>query len=338
VRVLFQSKSFAIFKKKIKQLRLGLAVLFVALFVAFFSQKIMAYSLIDDSIEESAPTEKTFEQQFLDSNTAISRWLVSFTDGIDLFLVGPQLKSARNDTRATIQNSTFTTQNGSPGNQTAISFSPRLPNLEQYWNLKFTSYDDQTDNRASENNLARQAPRETNYGATIGLFKSIGKVRAKFQPRIELQNPLKISHSLAFETVLSNDNFQINPKLDFFVNATTGAGVFQALNFNFKLIETVSLTLINEGTYEEKTYKYSATNGFSLGKSISETDALAYSLLFFSNNNAQYHLESYSTSISWYHLIYKKILDLQLSTHLSFGREWNFIGQAGLSLQLTLHY
>ena len=281
---------------------------------------------------------ESFEQKFIQSNKAISNWFYSLAEGIDLFLVGKQLQSERNQTNVKIEYSTYSGEGKEASNQTVLVINPRFPNLEKYWNLKFTTYDEQEDERGAENNLLRQTPHETNYGATIGLFRRFGGIRTAFQPRIELQNPLKVSHSLSFETIADFQTFKVNPKLNFFANATSGTGVFQSINFNFNLTNIFSLTLINEGTYEEKLHKYSVTNGFSIGQFISNTNAMAYSLLFFSHNRDNYHLDAYTLTATWYHLFYKRILDIQLTPHLNYLHSNNFKGQAGLTVQLTLSF
>lgn len=324
----FQSKSFKVLlKNSISNLILSFLVLFFIRTNAF--AKVEKISDIK---------EETLEQKFINSNIAISKWFDSLAEGIDLFLVGEQLQKGRNETNVKVENSTYSVEGKNLTNQTSFIINPRLPNLEKYWNLKFTTYDEQNDERSAEKHLLRQTPRETNYGATLGLFKKLGRVRTSFQPRIELQNPLKISHSLAFETIADYQVFMINPKLNFFANATRGTGVFQAINFNFTLTKIFSLTLINEGTYEEKLNKYSVTNGFSIGQSISDKNAMAYSFLLFSNNRDNYHLDAYSLSATWYHLFYKKILDLKLTPYLNFNNSLDFKGQPGLTLQLTLNF
>ena len=281
---------------------------------------------------------ETLEQKFISSNKAISNWFDSLAEGIDLFLVGKQLHTTQNDTSVKITNSTYASEGKNALNQTAIAINPRFPNLEKYWNLKFTNYDEQEDERDSENKILRQTPRETNYGATIGLFRRFGNVRTAFQPRIELQSPLNVSHSLSFESVADFETFKFNPKLNLFAHATIGTGISQSLNFNFELTPIFSLTLINEGTYEEKLHKYSVHNGISIGQSISSINAMSYSLLFTSNNRENYHLDSYSISTTWYHLFYKQILDLQLTPHLDYLQSENFSGHAGLTLQLNLRF
>lgn len=315
-----------------------LLFLFAAAVASIFPQSLYAYSKIDKPIESDNSEKPTLEQGLIEKNIAISNWLNSLTNGIDVFLVGKQLEIEKNETIVKIENSTYTKEGESPSNQTVIIVSPRFPNFEKYWNLKFSTYDDQAETRSTQKQLIQNNPRETNYGASIGLIKRIGKVRTSFQPRIELQNPLKVSHSLAFETLIDWDFFQINPKLEFFANPLSGTGVFNAINFKFDLSEDYALILVNEGTYEDKFHKYTATNGFSLGKLISDRDALRYNLLFISTNRDNYHLESYSISASWFHVFYHKILDSEITPHLDFIEKNNFKGELGLTLRFIISF
>lgn len=307
-------------------------IIFFLFFASVKSEAIKSFSRIDED------EEKTLEQKLIESNVAISKWFESLAEGIDLFLVDKQLQYVQNETNVKIENLTYLVEGKGATNETNLVLNPRFPNLEKYWNLKFTTYDDQSDERGIDKDYLRQAPREKNYGATIGLFSKFGKIRAAFQPRIELRSPLTVSHSLTFETVADYKTYQINPKLEFFAHSTKGTGIFQALNFNFILTNEYSLTLINEGTYEEKLNKFSVIHGFSIGQAISQNDAMTYGFFTFSNNRDNYHLDSYSFSTSWYHLLYKKILDTQLTPHLDFTRAESFKGQLGLTLQVTLNF
>jgi hypothetical protein len=307
----------------------------VCIYVLFFLFSVStnaAISRIDEKISE------TFEEKFISKNRAFSLWFDSVADGLDLFLVGKRITKTKNDSYIRIENNTYS-QSGLPTtNETSLLINPRLPNLEKYWNLKFTSYDEQENGRGTENDYLRQTPRERNYGASLGLFRKFGAVRTIFQPRIELKNPLAISHSLAFESVADFTTFQINPKLEFYASASKGTGIFQALNFNFSLNEIFTLTLINEGDYQDKLHNYSVTNGFSFGQYINADNALDYAWLFFSNNQDNYHLDGYSLSLSWYHLVYKKILDFRLTPHLDFGKDHEFRGSPGITFQITLNF
>lgn len=252
--------------------------------------------------------------------------------------MGHQIQNDKNVSSVKIENSTYSVERKGVSNQTAFIISPRFPNLEKYWNLKFTTFDDQAVSRSAQKSLSQSSPHETSYGATIGLFKKIGKIRTSFQPRIELQDPLKISHSLSFESIVDFIDFEFNPKLEFFANATNGTGIFQALNFNLILNDVFSLTLINEGTYEEKKNKYSMVNGFSIGQFISNKNAFSYNVLFSSHNRDNYHLDMYTVAATWYHVFYRRILDMQVTPHLDFADQLNFKGELGLTLRVTLSF
>ena len=288
--------------------------------------------------DEELASETTLEQKLIEKNIEISNWFDSFAEGVDLFLVGKKVTSKRNESHINIENTTYSRESDNLVNVTSLSVNPRLPNLEAYWNLKFTTYDEHAVSPRTEKGYVRQTPREKNYGATIGLFRKLKDVRVAFQPRIELQDPLQVSHSLSFESVLDYQTYEVNPKFEFFANATKGTGLFQALNFHLKLSDVYSLTFLNEGEYEEKLHRYSVTNGVSLGQIISDISGFDYGLAFYSNNRPNYHLDGYSVSVAWSHTLYKRILDYQLVPHLDFTQEEHFRGFVGLVFKLRLHF
>lgn len=287
---------------------------------------------------EAPSSEPTLEQKLIEKNIEISNWFDSVAEGVDLFLVGKKVTNKRNESNINIENTSYSRESNNFTNVTSLSVNPRLPNLEAYWNLKFTTYDEHATSPRSQNGYVRATPRETNYGATVGLFRKLRNIRVAFQPRIELQDPLKISHSLSFESILDYISYEANPKFEFFANASNGTGLFQALNFHVRLSDYYSLTFLNEGIYEDKLHKYSVTNGFSIGQSLSDFSALDYGLAFYSNNRPNYHLEGYSVSVTYSRLIYKSILDYALTPHLDFTQEEHFRGFVGLVFKLRVHF
>lgn len=287
---------------------------------------------------QKKPLIRTWEQRFIQGNIAVSEWLDGVAEGIDLFLVGKEISDRRNDTSVTVRNSTYSMEGEKVSNRISLSVNPSFPNLEEYWQLKFTSYDEREDARGIRRGYLRQNPREENYGATIGLIRRLGNVRTSFQPRIELQDPLRVSHSLTFESLLDLERIDMNPKVEFFAKPDRGVGVFTALNLNYEISPKYSFTLINEGEYEEKLNKLSVTNGVALGQDLTAFTALSYSLIFTSNNRESYHMNSYSFAISWNHLIYRKILDYQVTPHVDFLDERHFKPQAGLTVNVSLHF
>ena len=289
--------------------------------------------------EESEESDVNLEQSFLDTNSAISDWFNSVTEGVDLFLAGKRMTNAANK-RSTIilENSTYSREGQNLTNLTTLNVNPRLPNLEAYWNLKFTTTDDIATTSQRDRGYATQTPKDKNYAASIGLFKRMKQVRVAFQPRIELQNPLRVSHSLSGESVFVYKNLEFNPKLQFFANATIGTGTAQALNFHYHINKKYSVTFINEGQYEDKINRYSVTNGVSLGHEINDRSAISYGINFFSNNRPSYHLDAYSIGVTWSEIIYKKVLDYQLTPHIDFVRDEDYRGFVGMIFNLNVRF
>jgi hypothetical protein len=236
-----------------------------------------------------------------------------------------------------LENTVYYVEGGGLKNESALSVNLRLPNLEEYAQLKFTSYDE-TQERGVGTSYLRQTPRERSYGATVGLFKKLGNVRTAFQPRIGLQDPLDISHSLSFESVADLQKYQVNPKLQFFADAKKGTGIFQALNINLVLTKIFSLTFINEFEYLDRTHFFQGDNGVSLGQRLSRNTSISYGAIFVSNNKNNYHLHAYSFSTAWSHNLYNRVLDYQIIPHWDFNRDTDFTGRTGINFRLNLHF
>ena len=287
---------------------------------------------------EAQPEEQTWEQWFIHSNIAVSKWFDGAAEGLDIFLVGKKLTTKRQDSFMRIENATSSSEGIRPVNSTSFVVNPRLPNLEEYWHLKFTTYDEQQESRNAKNDYLRQNERRQNYGASVGLFKKLGSVRTAFQPRVEIANPLKVSHSLTFESVAESKTYYINPKLEFYANADKGTGIFQALNFNFYLSKIYTVTLINQGDYQDYLNLYTVTNGVSVGQSLDERTAIAYNLFFVTTNKPSYILENYNFSIACSQLVYKRILDFAIIPNVDFAYGNNFKPIAGLTVAFNLNF
>lgn len=284
------------------------------------------------------PQAQSVEQELIRSNIVISEWLDSIAEATDLFLTGRKFSKKPNETRVRIENSSISNEGEGVANNTTFNVQLRLPNLEEYFQLKFTSYDEQQE-RSIRRRYLRQTPRQQNYGASLGFFKSIGKVKTTFQPRVQLRDPLKISHTLRFETLVEMTKSNLNPKIEFFADPDRGTGIFNQLNLNIEMTKKYMLTLINETEYDDKLQiHFSATNGFSITDTIDPQKHLTYNLLFESNNLPNYHLESYDVSVGWNQLLYKQILDYQLIPHLNFAKPNNYKGRAGITLNVNLNF
>ncbi len=316
----------------LKSLGFGL-VLFGALSVFAQTANSGSKTAVDDDSEEIS-----FEQQFIQSNILISDWFDGTAEGIDLFLSGKTKSKKKNNSHFRIENSSFINEGDNFRNTSSLSLILRLPNLEEYWQLKFTSYDEDDERRSAQKSYLRNTPREKNYGATVGFFRKLGNIRTAFQPRIDLSDPLKVSHSLSFESIIDFKTYEANPKFELFATPDKGTGFYLAMNFNFPISNYFSFTLINNGKYEDRIHQFSTGNGFSLGEYIDRKSSIAYTWIYNCNNRDNFHLDSYGLAIAYSRLIYKRILDYQVVPHLDFAKEQTFKGVTGLTFNLNLNF
>lgn len=285
-----------------------------------------------------AKKELSLEEKLIKENKVISNKFDQWADSLDVFLAGKRVSKRPNKTMVIIENGTYSVEGQKIRNSWSFGLQLRLPNLEESWALKFATYDESEEERSVQRKYLRDSPRERNYGATVALFRKLGKIRTSFQPRIELKNPLKISHSLMFKTSAEYKNFEIAPKLEFFARPDKGVGTYHALNFTFLLEKFLSLSLLNEATYEDLLHKYTVENGVALNNKLTDKTSMVYAFILSSNNRERYHLENYDLSVSWVQVIYRNILDYQLTPHLSFPKTHGFKGLAGINLNITLMF
>lgn len=302
------------------------------------AQNIYRYSEPPPEETELPEEETTLGEELLGAHQGISNWFKSAADGLDLFIVGKRVTKRANETQVQVINTSYSMEGQEVLNQTLFTINPRLPNLEEFFKLTFTSYDERAERRGVNQNYLRNSPRDTNYGTTLSFFQRLEKVRVTFQPRVELQDPLKVSHSLAFESIAKYKIVNINPKFELFANPTSGTGVFGAFNFHYTLNKTLSLAQINQGTYEEKQRYFNTLHGISLDHALDDVNILSYGLIFLSNNRPKFHLDLYSFSITHAVTLYKEIIDLKVTPHLDFSRASSFKGQAGVTASLILTF
>lgn len=290
------------------------------------------------SAESSDSPKDSWTQRMIKGNIAISEWFDSMAEGIDLYLAGRRLTNKKNTTKVRLDSLTSSIEGQEVTQDFSVGVQLRLPNVEEYWQVKFTSYDELEEKRRSQTSYLRQSSRQENYGATIGIFRKLGHVKTAFQPRIQLQDPLSVSHSLSFESIAEMRSYSMNPRLELYAVANKGTGVYWALNFNFNINQNYSLTLVNNGDYISQQHLELVTNGFSFEHVVTDNSAISYGTNFFSNNRPHYHLEGYSFFFTWSHTLYKNILDYSLTPHWDFTRDLNWHGRVGLALNVGLSF
>ncbi len=286
--------------------------------------------------EKEEKVAEIFEKKFVESNIAVSNWIDRIAEKIDLFLVGKKLTNQKNKTSVKIQNSSFSTEGKPITNNFNIALNPRFHNLEEFLQLKFTTNEDRDNARKAVSESSNTHQTEKNYSTSSLLFRRLGVVQTTFQPRISLGNPIKLSHSLNFESAAKFKSAYVNPKIELFADADKGVGIYNALNFQFSLNPTYSLTLINDGEYLDRMHSYTVNNGFAIGQAINHRVDFAYSLVFTSLNQPHYHLENYTFAFAWNEQFYKRILYLQFIPQLDFHKTRGFKGAAGFTFNISV--
>lgn len=279
---------------------------------------------------------ESFEKKFIESNIAVSNWLDRVAEKIDLFLVGKKITNKKNKTFVKLQNSAFITEGKPLTNSFTFGLNPQFPNLEEFLQLKFTANEERDIQRKGVSESAYTNETEKNYSAASALFKNLGNVRTTFQPRIAIGNPIKVSHSLNFESALKFKTSYFTPKLEFFADADRGVGTYNAFNFQFNLTPIYTLTFINDGEYLDKFHTYTVNNGFALGQIINQRTDFAYSLVFTSGNKPSYHLDKYTFAFAWNEQYYKRILYLQFIPQLDFQKLNQFKGALGFTFNVSV--
>lgn len=282
---------------------------------------------------------KDFEGYFINKSQEFSKGLDAWFEKIDLFLVGKTESLKKNESHLKFKN-TFYVLEGKPiTQQFFISLNPRFPNLEEYFQLKFTSNENVNDPNSNINQNQYDHRSEKDYKMPDqGLFSNYEKIKPVFQPKINIQKPLQISYSLLFESGARWDNNYFNPKIEFFADADRGVGVLNSFNNYFKLNDIFNMTLINESEYLDKLHLFSFSNGLSFQQIFTEKVNIYYNSIFYSNNRPHYHLEGVTFSVGWNQAIYKNFLEFQITPQIEFFKESRFKGQIGCFFAVNLNF
>lgn len=315
-----------------------MAVFRIILFISI-SIYCMKGTAVETSPKKPDPAmEETWEQYLIRRDIETSEWFDGVAEGLDLFLAGKRYTKKPNETSASLELEGIYNKEDSFSGTANFNIDLRLPNVEEYWQLTFTSYDE-TEERRARSRYLRQTPRDRNYGASIGFFKRLGDVRTSFRPRIAFAEAPAISHSLAFESVAEQrDDYRINPKLEFYATPGKGAGIYQALNFIFYMTKVYSLIFINEGDYEGRIHLYTVNHGVSLSQMLNPRQSLAYNFFLTFINTPNYRLDGVNLSVVWDHLIYKNILEYQVIPNLDFRNEQSFTMNPGVITAIKVHF
>jgi hypothetical protein len=307
-----------LFKLRLRNLSAGVS-LFIALFLSFGLR---------------AEEERNIPGMLIQKNQAISKEIDKAAEKIDIYLAGRRVTKEKNETSVKIENSFYYGESGRHTTGTHFGVNLKLPNLQKKWQLKFTSYDEEEENRSIDRRQFRTRPPDENYGASLVFFKKLGNIDTSFQPRLQLKDPLDMSYVLTFDSDADMKSFRVDPKLQFFARPDKGVGVFGSVDVNFALTPWWELTFSNDADYEDAKNTFTSNSGVSLGQKVSDNASVAYSFASTFNNRETYHLMQYGLAVDWEHMPVKDVLSYSIGPLWSFNKEDHFHGVIGTRARL----
>lgn len=314
--------------------RKALTLVVLSQFVIGFS----AMAQMASQVPDEAPPKTELQKTLLKDHNTLSSLFDDLAHRLDTLLVGKKLVRTRNETKVILENSNVLIEGVGVDTTNNVAVNLRLPNTEKYWQLKFTNYDQQTTNRGVRGAYLKQNAGQRNYGATVGFFRNFENVQFLFRPRILLQDPLNISHSMSLETALKNKYWDFSPKLELFASPDKGTGVFTSLNTGYQIDETYSVTFVNEAEYQERFHLFTVTQGIAFGQVLDDISSLSYNLFFISTNQPNYSLDNFNVSVAYNAIVYKDIIDMQFIPGITFSKLRRWHGVSSLAVNFNIYF
>jgi hypothetical protein len=280
----------------------------------------------------------TFEQKALSAGKTISKGVGTTARKIDLLLAGKRYTRKANKSSVDISQSFSWTEGGVYKPSTDFGVNLRLPNLERRWQLRFTSYDEDQEERDLQQKRLHLRPRERDYGAGILFFEKLGRIKTTFQPRLELKDPLQMKYVLRFESDADVKPVHLIPRFELFADPNKGTGEFASLEFNVALTDRLGLALRNTEEYRARENFFTTQHEISLERSLTDTQAVGAAVSCVSTNRPSFHLDNLTASTTYGRQIYPDRLRWSLSPFLSFSKGFAFKGKAGVGTVLGLTF
>lgn len=273
---------------------------------------------------------------YLKTNQVTVDAVKSVSNKIDMLLTGEKTTNEKTKSSLTIRNIGYWSEGSS-----TITYKPRfdlrlhLPNLQEKWSVNFTSYDDdQEEVGIRRNRLQTQAPPES-YGANVVLLKKLGNVDVTFRPKLQLRDKrVTTAHLLRFQSEADMKTYKIIPRLELFARADTGTGELAAINFEYEFNEKFTATLTNEEEYVDLNNAFNTNHEIGLLHAVNDTQSLKYAVLFESNDKPNFHLEQFTTYVSFRHSMYKNKLAYSLSPRLVFPRSYDYKNRLAFAAEI----
>lgn len=277
-------------------------------------------------------------ESMLDAADLVERGIDKTADKIDMLLAGKRYTRRRNNSHANVSQVVTWSEGGRIKSSTDFGLNLRLPNFEDRWQARFSSYDERRESRDMRQRQTPLRPRQREPGAGLLFLRRLGKIHTTFQPRLELKDPLEVSYVLKFESNLHYHDLHINPRLDLFADPRRGVGEFTSLEIIIPVSGRSGVTIQNEEEYRDKGNILETNHGISYDYALNDRQGLGLSLVGSAQNRPTYHLRSFSVASTFSHEIVKRRLSYQVIPFLGFEKSHHFKGNAGITLNTELTF
>lgn len=278
---------------------------------------------------------QTLSEETVEAQQAVSEQVHRAAEFIDLTLAGKKYSDVRNTSQVSVSQQVSLTEGGVWHQSTDLGVNLRLPNVEKQWQARFSTYDEEEEDRDLNRRLIGTGTREKNPGAALLFFKKLGDIKTTFQPRVQLTNPLQVGYVLKFENEGQIKWLKIKPTFELLADANKGAGEYFSLGFYEKLGGRWSSSQQNEEEYDEAGNAFTTRHGVTFDYQLNDTQGLGWATVL-SSANHDFHLDSVNVSMAFNHQLIKKILRYTFSPFLGFAKADNFKGKAGVMLYVEL--
>lgn len=281
--------------------------------------------------------EQGFIESLIDHNRKISKNIDDAAKDIDIYLANQGTVKEKNKSKITLHNS-LTWKEGKE-----FEYAPRLgiklhlPNLQKKLQLRFTTYDEDEEERGINENRYKDTPGEKNVGTSLALFQDLGKVSTEFRPRVEFRDDeVETSYLVKFSTSYTPGDFSFDPQLQFFAHSQKGTGQFVGLNMDFTLTPTNTLTVINEEEYTDGNNTLSTNHGIRWRHEYNRVMSHSHACIFEANNRDTFHHERVVLSSTFSHKFYREVLHYSLTPALAFNKSAHYHPASSLNLKIEV--
>ena len=274
----------------------------------------------------------------IQKNIEISEDIDNIAQSLDMYLAGKKYKGESNKTKIILRNRVdWTELTKEAAYSLDLDAQLHLPNLEEKWALRFTSYDANKEERGINKNRIPRGEREEQYGAALVFASKLADFDVEFQPKLHFDNGFKFSYILGFESEAESESMDITNNIELLAQYDRGTGIYYSLGMNFDLSKTWLLGISNDFEYSDQDSLFSSNNGLFFQQILSRKSDLRYGTIYESDNSeVNFRLQQYSYYISYSAQVYKNVAHIIFTPRLVYPRAQNFSQVVGAQLGIDL--